>query len=115
MDGMCGIEYHFYVSGWIFLSKKKSIAGWSSAGSLAFVALTLLMQYRMVLNWVNAEDWSALLDVVPSIFPILTGYGGYHAFSQCRSDCFRSKKHKVQVILKPCLHNQQTGCNQHLQ
>ena len=64
----------FYVSGWIFLSKKKSIAGWSSAGSLAFVALTLLMQYRMVLNWVNAEDWSALLDVVPSIFPILTGY-----------------------------------------
>ena len=64
----------FYVSGWIFLSKKKSIAGWSSAGSLAFVALTLLMQYRMVLSWVNAEDWSALLDVVPSIFPILTGY-----------------------------------------
>ena len=75
MDGMCGIEYHFLCERLDFpIKKRKSIAGWSSAGSLAFVALTLLMQYRMVLNWVNAEDWSALLDVVPSIFPILTGY-----------------------------------------
>lgn len=25
-------------------------------------------------SWVNAEDWIALLDVVPTMFTILTGY-----------------------------------------
>lgn len=29
---------------------------------------------RRILNWVNAEDWIALLDVVPTMFTILTGY-----------------------------------------
>lgn len=28
----------------------------------------------MILNWVNKEDWSALMDVVPSMFSILCGY-----------------------------------------
>ena len=35
------------------------------AMGLSFTALTLVAQYRMVSNWVIAEDWSALLDVVP--------------------------------------------------
>lgn len=35
------------------------------AMGLSFTALTLVAQYRMVSNWVNVEDWSALLDVVP--------------------------------------------------
>ena len=34
----------------------------------------LLMQYKMVLNWVHAEDWPALSDVVPTTFSSLTGY-----------------------------------------
>ena len=28
----------------------------------------------MVVSWVQAEDWSALLDVVPSMFPMLIVY-----------------------------------------
>ena len=28
----------------------------------------------MVLEWVNKEDWAALLDVVPSMFSVLAGY-----------------------------------------
>ncbi|SDI04308.1 hypothetical protein SAMN04487975_11151 [Planococcus glaciei] len=32
---------------------------------LAFTALTVVSDYSMVSNWVKAEDWSALMDVVP--------------------------------------------------
>lgn len=32
---------------------------------LAFTALTVVADYSMVSNWVKAEDWSALMDVVP--------------------------------------------------
>ena len=64
----------FNVIGWILASKKKITTCWVSVSSLAFVALTLLMEYRIILNWVNAEDWIALLDVVPTMFTILTGY-----------------------------------------
>ena len=64
----------FNVIGWILASTKKITTCWVSVSSLAFVALTLLMEYRIILNWVNAEDWIALLDVVPTMFTILTGY-----------------------------------------
>lgn len=42
--------------------------------SLSFAAVTLLMDYRMVLNWVNKEDWTALLDVMPSMFKVIVVY-----------------------------------------
>ena len=42
--------------------------------SLAFGCLTLLMQYKLVFLWVQKGDWNALLDVVPTMFSILTGY-----------------------------------------
>lgn len=35
------------------------------AMGLSFTALTLAADYSMVADWVRAEDWSALLDVVP--------------------------------------------------
>lgn len=35
------------------------------AMGLAFTALTVVADYSMVSNWVKAEDWSALMDVVP--------------------------------------------------
>lgn len=54
--------------------KKKQKAGLASICSLSFVAITLLMQYQLVLKWVNKEDWSALMDVVPSMFMVLCGY-----------------------------------------
>ncbi|KPH71558.1 hypothetical protein NSA56_06540 [Oceanobacillus caeni] len=37
------------------------------AVGLSFTALTLVAEYRMVSDWVKVEDWSALLDVVPTM------------------------------------------------
>ena len=34
---------------------------------LSFTALTLLAEYTMVTNWVKAEEWSSLADVVPTM------------------------------------------------
>ena len=34
---------------------------------LSFTALTLLAEYIMLSNWVKAEEWSSLLDVVPTM------------------------------------------------
>ena len=56
------------------LKKKKSMAFRAFACSLTFVSLTLLFEYRMVLDWVTEEDWSAMLDVVPTMSSALTGY-----------------------------------------
>lgn len=73
---ICGIlSVIFCAAGWIMVSKKKKNTACAfSACSLAFVSLTLLMEYRIVLDWVNKEEWSSLLDVVPTMFSILTGY-----------------------------------------
>ena len=64
----------FCIIGWIMVSKKKIVSQWASVCSLAFVSLTLLMEYQMVLQWVHKEDWSALMDVVPAMSSLLTGY-----------------------------------------
>lgn len=32
---------------------------------LSFTALTICSQYTLVSEWVNGNDWAALLDVVP--------------------------------------------------
>ena len=37
------------------------------AVGLSFTALTLVAVYSMVSDWVKVEDWSALLDVVPTM------------------------------------------------
>ena len=37
------------------------------AMGLSFTALTLVAEYSMVSDWVKVEDWSALLDVVPTM------------------------------------------------
>ena len=72
---VCGmLSLVFCMLSWIMVSKKGTMALWASVCSLAFVAITLLMEYRVVLNWVNKKDWSALADVVPGMYSILTGY-----------------------------------------
>ena len=72
---ICGIlSVLFCIAGWILFVRENSKAAWASACSLAWVSLTLLMEYRLVVGWVSKEDWSALLDVAPSMFSILTGY-----------------------------------------
>lgn len=75
MWAMCaGISVAFCLLAWILKSKKSEKATWASGCSLSFVAITLLLQYRMVLDWVSKEDWAALSDVVPSAFTMLSGY-----------------------------------------
>ncbi len=64
----------FCIIAWITVSKKQTVSLWASVCSLAFVALTLLMEYRLVLQWVNEEYWVALMDVVPTAFTLLSGY-----------------------------------------
>jgi len=34
---------------------------------LSFTALTLCAEYSLVSNWVEVEDWAALMDVVPGM------------------------------------------------
>lgn len=64
----------FCILGWVLACKKNLKAIWSIITSFIFVSITLLLEYRLVFNWVNLGDWSALLDVVPSMFLILTCY-----------------------------------------
>ena len=37
------------------------------AAALSLTALTLTAEYSLVSTWVEAEDWSALMDVVPGM------------------------------------------------
>ncbi|MDN7245577.1 hypothetical protein [Planococcus shenhongbingii] len=37
------------------------------AMGLSFTALTVVADYSMVSDWVREEDWSALMDVVPTM------------------------------------------------
>ncbi|WP_416144557.1 hypothetical protein [Planococcus koreensis] len=37
------------------------------AMGLSFTALTVVADYSMVANWVEVKDWSALMDVVPTM------------------------------------------------
>lgn len=39
--------------------------------ALSFTTLTLTAQYSMLETWLIAEDWAALLDVVPTMRTVL--------------------------------------------
>lgn len=41
-------------------------------GSLACGVLTMLEEYRLAVEWVQREDWSALMDVLPAMEMVLT-------------------------------------------
>lgn len=41
-------------------------------GSLACGILTMLEEYRLAVEWVQREDWSALMDVLPAMEMVLT-------------------------------------------
>ena len=72
---VCGaLSVLFGIAGWILHGKRNAKAVWMAVGSLTCVSLTLWMEYRLVFRWVEKEDWSALLDVVPSMSNLLTGY-----------------------------------------
>lgn len=71
----CGIASVVFT----FLHARTALSGKSMAkgmafGAFGFTALTLLSEYAMVVSWVRAEGWSALLDVAPHMFPLLIAY-----------------------------------------
>lgn len=47
-----------------FLGKDYKL--WMAMG-ISLTALTLCAEYSLVSNWVDAEDWGALADVVPTM------------------------------------------------
>ena len=51
----------------LYLYKKDKNYHLAMAIGLSFTALTLVASYGMVSSWVSAEDWSAILDVVPTM------------------------------------------------
>lgn len=72
---ICGIlSVLFCILAWMLLLRKKSGVAWASACSLVFVSLTLLMEYRLVVDWVNKGEWGSLTDVVPTMYLVLAGY-----------------------------------------
>ena len=64
---------HYILYWWLDI-KENDRAVLSAVCSLAFVIATLLVQYKMALNWVNKKDWTALMDVMPSTLVILCVY-----------------------------------------
>ncbi|MEZ0481028.1 hypothetical protein [Planococcus sp. SSTMD024] len=49
----------------LYLYVKGKEYKFAMAAGLSFTALTAVADYSMVADWVRAEDWSALSDVVP--------------------------------------------------
>lgn len=68
------LGFAFTILNFFFTMRKNKNAQWASICALSFTSLTLIAIYRLIYNWVNHRDWAALMDVVPSIFNILTGY-----------------------------------------
>ena len=65
------------------------------AVGLSFTALTLVAEYRLVSNWVKVEDWSALLDVVPSMEKsIMVSYNCFN-FTKYITYIIRIKKQRI--------------------
>ncbi|WP_010305026.1 hypothetical protein [Kurthia senegalensis] len=55
---------------WVLVIKRKSFH-WAMLCALAFTALTLCAQLQLISEWIIAEDWTALMDVGPTIMVFL--------------------------------------------
>ena len=69
-----GLSVVLTIVAFVLVLKKQDKAIWASVSSLVFVIVSLLFEYRMVLDWVNKSDWTAMLDVVPTVFVVLCIY-----------------------------------------
>ena len=56
----------------LYQYKKGKEYKFAMAMGLSFTAATLWAEYRLVFKWVEKEDWSALLDVVPTMVTLLS-------------------------------------------
>lgn len=69
-----GLSVVLTIVAFVLVLKKRDKAMWASVSSLVFVIVSLLLEYKMVLDWVNKSDWTAMLDVVPTMFVMLCIY-----------------------------------------
>ena len=69
-----GLSVVLTIVAFVLVLKKRDKAIWASVSSLVFVIVSLLFEYKMVLDWVNKNDWTAMLDVVPTTFAVLCIY-----------------------------------------
>lgn len=69
-----GLSVVLTIVAFVLVLKKRDKAIWASVSSLVFVIASLLFEYKMVLDWVNKNDWTAMLDVVPTMFAVLCIY-----------------------------------------
>ena len=58
----------------VLVSKKRDKTMLASVSSLVLVIISLLLEHKMILDWINKNDWSAMLDVVPTMFFVLCVY-----------------------------------------
>lgn len=72
---ICGIlSIVFTVLNWVFTIQKKQKAMHMSFCAISMTGITVLSEYKLVYDWVNKEDWTALADTVPFMTGILTVY-----------------------------------------
>ena len=72
---LCGaVSLTFTVLTLILTFHGKNDGDWAAICALSFTAITLLLEYKMAMEWVCREDWAALADVLPTMFASLTGY-----------------------------------------
>lgn len=69
-----GLSVVLTIVAFVLVLKKQDKAIWASVSSLVFVIVSLLLEYKMVLDWVNKSDWAAMLDVIPTTFVMLCIY-----------------------------------------
>lgn len=69
-----GLSVVLTIVAFVLVLKKQDKAIWASVSSLVFVIVSLLFEYKMVLDWVNKSDWAAMLDVIPTMFVMLGIY-----------------------------------------
>lgn len=69
-----GLSVVLTMVAFVLVLRKRDKAIWASVSSLVFVIVSLLFEYKMVLDWVNKNDWTAMLDVIPTTFVMLCIY-----------------------------------------
>ena len=72
---LCGaVSLIFTVLTLILTFRGKDGGDLAAICALSFTAITLLLEYKMAMEWVCREDWTALSDVLLTMFTSLTGY-----------------------------------------
>ena len=58
----------------ILTLRRENGADWASISALSFTAITLLFLLKLDVDRVCREDWTALMDVLPTMFQCAAGF-----------------------------------------